>query len=228
MAISISELTGMTTYRAGSNAPVSYISRIRGAIPNPVYVAVGNTGLVTWNDGGAGGTFVLSGLNSTTASYTPKNKTQAVIITATDTVPNSATKNLSVFGTMPLQPQVGVETEWDIETKTKLARDRTRYFREDGGLEIGYVYGWDNRMLIDKNELIQFWLDHRKVLLFWAVDTEGALQNQVWFISSIKAVFAGANRWNMAAGVRGLYNPIINGLTDSGELVTSGGEVVIG
>lgn len=207
MSTSVTEAVGMTVYRAGSNAPVSAESRVRGAQPQPTFTANGYSGLVSWDDGGAGGTFAPFGVNNNSAVYTPKNKTQAVTIYATDSV-NTHFVAITTFATVPLQPQVGFETEFDIDTKVKFAKDRTRYFREDGSVEVGWVLGWERRQTADKLELEQFWFDHRKVNQFYMVDVEGNIQNKVWFVSSLKSTYESNNRWSMAASVRGSYENI--------------------
>lgn len=210
MALVISENLGMTAYRAGSNAASGALSRIRGAVPSPTYTASGNTGLVTWDDNGAGGTFQVSGVNNVNAVYTPRNKTQNVVITATEGVVTTEDPlSLAVTATMPLQPQVGGEVEEDIETKVKFARDRTRYFREDGDIELAWAYGWDSRQDVDLAELRAFWRDHRKVVPFYLVDTEANILNHVWFTSSLKWVFRGANRWDIVGTFRGVDESIL-------------------
>lgn len=193
----------MTTYRAGSNAPGTALHRIRGALPKPLYTCNNPTGAVTWSDGGAGGTFAPSGVNNQNAIYTPKNKTQAVVISATDPA-NTKTIALTVFATVPVQPQFGFDVESDIETAIKFAKDRTRYFREDGDLEIGWVLAWDARPRDEFEELRQFWRDHRKINQLYMVDAESNILNKVWFTSSMKWVPAGANRFNLVASFRGV------------------------
>lgn len=207
MPSSITEATNMTVYRAGSNAPAGTLSRIRGALPNPTYTAVSPASPVTWSDNGAGGTFQVFSTNNEIAIYTPKNKTQLVVISAQDSG-STVTRNLTVFGTIPIQPQAGAEFELDVETKVKYARDRTRYSREEGAPEASWVWAWDNRTKADKAELMAFWYDHRKTNLFYMVDTEGDILNKVFFNSSFKAAFNGANKWAMSAAFRGVYEAI--------------------
>lgn len=194
----------MTAYRAGSNAASDALSRIRGALPKPTYNANVPTSTVTWSDNGAGGSFEVSGANNYIAVYTPKNLTQAVVITATDNT-NSKNISLTVTATLPLQPQVQFENELDIETKVKFARDMTPYFREDGTEQIGWTLGYDNRLTDAKAEMFTFWRGHRKVVPFYVIDVEGDLMNLVYFTSSIKSVFSGDGRWALAAGVRGAF-----------------------
>lgn len=207
MPSSITEATNMVVYRAGSNAPAGALHRIRGALPQPTFTAVAPASPVTWDDGGAGGTFAVSGVNNVNAIYTPRNKTQVVVIGAGDSG-GTVTRNLTVFGTVPIQPQAGAEYELDVETKIKYARDRTRYSREEGSPEASWVWAWDNRSKADKAELMAFWFDHRKTTQFYMVDTEGDILNKVFFNSSFKAAFNGADRWAMSAAFRGVYEGI--------------------
>lgn len=201
--IALTEDTGILVYRAGSLADSDAVSRVRGAIPNPNYTASSPASLVTWSDNGADGVFTTSGTNHEIASYIPRNKSQVITITATDSA-NSFDLTLTVFATLPLHPNVNYEVETDIETKIAFARDRTRYFREDGAEEISWVLGWDNRDKGAVDELRQFWLDHRKVVQFYIVDVESDIVNKVWFTSSIKHVPAGSNRFAMVASVKGI------------------------
>lgn len=207
MSSSITEANAITTYRAGSLAPSTALSRIRGASPNPVFTAVGHSGTTTWSDGGAGGVFDLSGSDNSVAAYTPANKTQSIVISATDGV-NTKTYSLSVFATIPVYPQFGYEQELDVETKVKMARDRTRYFREDGEVEVSWVFAWSEREKDQYLELMRFWRDHRKVTQFYLVDTEGDLLNKVWFNSSFKAIASGANRWALSAAFKGILEDV--------------------
>jgi hypothetical protein len=207
MPTSVVETNGLTTYRAGSNAASTVLYRIRGATPSPQYTAIGYSGDVTWSDNGAGGSFVLSGTNDSVADYTPRNKTQAVTITATSGA-GSINKALTVYGTMPIQPNTGAEFELDVETKIKKARDGTQYAREDYGEQCGWVFGWERREWLDRSELMNFWRDHKKSVQFYLVDTEGNLMNKVWFVSSFKAVFYGANVWAMSAAFKGKFENV--------------------
>lgn len=207
MPTSITEATSMTAYRAGSNADAGALSRIRGALPLPVFTAVGYSGTVSWSDNGAGGDFALSGTDNSVAIYTPRNKTQSVTITALSGA-GSVNRALAVTGTLPLHPQLGGEFELDVETKVKYARDRTRYAREDGVPESAWVFAWSDRENADRAELVEFWQDHRKTTQFYLVDIEANLLNRVWFNSSLKAVPEGVNRWAMSAAFRGVYEAI--------------------
>lgn len=208
MSTSISEVNSITAYRAGSLASASSLYRIRGATPSPAFVAVSASGTVVWNDGGAGGSFILSGVGNSIASYSPANKTQAVVITAIDAA-NTVTRSLTVYGTLPVYPQIGYEMELDVDTKVKMARDRTRYFREDGALEAGWTFAWSEREKDQYLELMRFWRDHRKTKQFYLVDTEGDLLNLVWFNSSFKAIPSGANRWALSAAFRGVFQDVV-------------------
>ncbi len=109
---------------------------------------------------------------------------------------------------MPLQPQVGAELELDIETKIKKDRLGGRYSREDGGVVVKWVFAWDNRQDDEKDELMEFWFDHRKTQQFYMVDVEGNIINKVWFNSSIKRAFNGAQRWAMSAAFEGMYEAV--------------------
>jgi hypothetical protein len=205
MAVVVTELNNQVLYRQGSLAPAGYLNRIRGGVPELYYTAAGNSGAVTWTDGGAGGTFQVSGSNNVNAIYKPRNKTQFVSVRATDATAAFGVKALTVEATMPVQPQVGGEMEIDRETKVKRAKDRTPYFREEGANIIRWQFAWDAREKNQAEELREFWLDHRKVVPFWLVDTEGNLMNKVWFNSSYKTAFQGANRWAMAAMFEGEF-----------------------
>lgn len=209
MSASLTEATGMTAYRAGSNAVSTAVSRVRGASPAPIYTAGSPSGTVSWSDGGAGGSFQLSGSGNSVAAYTPKNKTQVVTITATD-ASNSRQITLNVTATLPLYPQVGNELELDQETKIKKARDMTQYSREDGSPEVGYLLSWENRTGVDKTELMTFWYDHKKTKLFYYIDREGNLLTSVKFTSSFKAAFNGGDRFAMSAAIRGVYTGTVS------------------
>ena len=208
MASSITELNAQVVYRAGSNAPLTALSRVRGATPALQFTAVSPSGTVSWGDNGAGGTFNLSGAGNSIADYVPANKTQVVLITATDGA-GSVNYTVTIFATFPLYPQLGHETEMDVDTKIKKARDGTKYFREDGAIEMGWVMAWDNRLTVDRQEALDFWQYHRKVREFYLVDILGAMQNKVFFNSSIKSIGNGENRWALSAGFTGVYAPIV-------------------
>lgn len=199
---SITETTNRLVFRAGSNAPVSGLSRIRGETPGLIYTAVGHAAPVVWSDGGKGGSFQLSGANNSIAAYTPRNKSQAITITATDGT--LVSRALQVWATMPVHPQVGAELDTDIETKVKTDRLGGEYLREDGGVILAWVYAWDNREDDEKDELRTFWLDHRKIVKFYMVDVEGNIMNKVRFNSSMKVAFNGAQRWALSAAFKGL------------------------
>lgn len=205
--LSISESNGMTAYRAGSNAPPSALYRGRPAFPAPRFVSNTPVGLVTWTDNGAGGTFVISGASQQFADYTPPNKTQNVTVTATDDA-NSLSLPISIYGTLPVYPQLGYEIELDVDTKTKKARDGTQYHREDGLPEIGWAFAWDNRQDDERSEMMEFWMKHRRIKPFYLIDVEGEIINLVKFTSSLKSAPNGANRWAMGASFRGFYSPI--------------------
>jgi hypothetical protein len=195
----------MTAYRAGSNAASDALYRIRGATPKPIFTATAPSGTVTWGDGGAGGSF--SPATGNTSTYTPANQTAAVVISAVDGA-NTSTRPLTVFGTMPVQPQFGFQTELDIETKVKMALDRTRYFRESGSLEMAWVMEWTRRQLDEVTELRAFWAWHRKSKQFYLVDVESNIMNLVWYVTSYPAIPKGGNNWDMTASFRGVYQGV--------------------
>jgi hypothetical protein len=234
MSSSITEINGTATYRAGSNAPEDALSRVRGAEPALQFTAVSPASAITWTDGGAGGLFTPSGANNAIAIYIPANRTQQAIVSATDSA-NTVSYTITIIATLPLHPQVGYETELDVETKIKKARDGTKYFREDGAMEMGWVMAWDNRERDDRNEMMEFWMYHRKVKEFYLVDLAGDSVNKVFFNSSIKSIPSHENRWAMSAGFVGVYAPLplvvlemmpANVITDGGVAVTDGGDWV--
>lgn len=188
-------------HRAGSLNYGVLRHRIDGELPLPVFTAVGLNGAAVWGDNGAGGVFTPTG--ATTATYRPPNKTQSVLITLTD---NDGTINrtLTTFATVPMQPQVGFEPKLATEKKTMYARDRTRYARKEGSPEIVYPFTWLNRERTDFEEFRDFYLFH-ELLDFYCVDTEGNLLSKVWFESELSWQVAGANRFNFAAVMRGIY-----------------------
>ncbi len=210
MSSHITEQNEMTVYRAGSNAASLALSRVRGSVTKPQFTAVSPSGTVVWRDEDengfpAGGTFVLSGSGNRTATYTPNNRSQIVQVKATDAV-NTVSRQITIFGTLPLYAQFGYKVELDVETKIKYAKDRTPYFREDGLPEISWVFEFNNRAKEDVSELMQFWANHRKVLPFYLVDPELNLLNQVFFTSSWTSSPLGGNRNNMAASFKGQYD----------------------
>jgi hypothetical protein len=187
MAITITEANNLLVYRTGSSAGSAALSRIRGNFPMPNYTAVGAVSAVSWSDGGAGGAFLVSGTNNVNAVYRPANRTQAVTIAAQDTS-GIYYRTLTVEGTQPLHPTIGFEKSLDVETKVSNSRAKVPYFKEIGQRELAWI----------------FWRAHRKVVPFWCVDAESQLINKVRFTSEIKSIPEGANRWNIAASVRGL------------------------
>lgn len=207
MALVITEANAQTTYRAGSNAPADAKFRVRGALPLPQFTASGLEDLVSWSDNGAGGTFEVFSTFNEIAVYTPANKTQVVTITANDS-DESGEYALTVFGTIPVHPQLGYEIELDAETKTKKAKDGTQYHREDEPPTMGWAYAWDNRMDDEHAEMRQFWFNHRRVTPFYLVDVEGDVLNRVKFVSALKSAPNGANRWAMGASFKGAYEGI--------------------
>lgn len=208
MPSSITEAVSMTQYRAGSNAPSSALHRVRGEEDKPVFTAVAPSSAVAWSDNDAGGTFEVSGSNNSIAVYTPANRSQTVQIAATDSG-GTATRALTVWGTMPVLPQVEMKRAFDVETKEKKARgDGTRYAREEEPVQITYTLAWENRDDSSDSEMLQFWLHHRKVIQFYIVDREGALINKVWFNSAFEDIFHGAQRWGMAAQFKGAFENV--------------------
>jgi hypothetical protein len=209
MSTSITEANDQTVYRAGSTANDGAKHRIRRAQPDLEFTAVAHSGAVVWDDGAANGMFLipLGAPDDSIAIYIPENKTQNVTISATDGV-NTVSYSLTTFGTIPLQPQVNFESELDQETKMKFARDRTRYFREDGSEEQAWTLAFDAREQDAKAELLAFWRAHRKVVPFWIIDTENDTMNKVWFVAPYKWVTAGGNRFNMIVAVRGVFSDL--------------------
>jgi len=135
-----------------------------GETPLPGYIASGNTGTVSWSDGGAGGTFSpTTGLNTT---YTPANKTRAVTVRATDSL-NTVNTALQVYGTFPLQPVIGYNFVIDQLTQVSYDRDGKPVFREDGDETLTFDNQYRARTLIDYMIALQFWRDHKKVIQFY-------------------------------------------------------------
>lgn len=228
MASIITEATDQVVYRAGSTASDTAKSRIRGSLPYLEFTASGPNGTVTWGDGSAGGMFLVSGANDEVMNYIPRNQSKAITISATDG-DGTIGRALTIEATFPIHPQVGFEGEIDIETKIKMAKDRTRYFREDGAEEVGWVFGFDARENDARMEIQTFWRDHRKVVPFWLIDTESDMMNRVWFISSFKWIVGGANKFNMVVGFKGVLDNLLafeNDPIDPGDPVPTGDSVL--
>ena len=155
-------------HRAGSpNVGPHYIN---GESPVPHYSAAGQTGAVTWSDGGAGGTF--NPAVGTETDYTPANKTRSIIITATDSGAGGVgTKALSVKATFPLEPNRGFDIDTDDDTKESFARDKSRTTRQDGPvLERRALELLGRLIATERAELRTFWLWHRKTIPFYFKD----------------------------------------------------------
>lgn len=193
--MAITESSGRTVYRAGSLSSDPE-SRVRGE--SPALQFSGGSG--AWSDGGAGGTFSPS--SGATATYTPANRTQSVIIS------NSGTYTIQIYGTLPIYAQVGFDTEYDVDTKIKKSRTGKIYSREDGDPETEWMFGWEDRDLTQRNELAAFWKWHRKIRDFYVIDSEAAFRNLVRFTTSMKFKGYGSNRWAAAAGVKGFTNEL--------------------
>lgn len=188
------------THRTGSaNTGPHYIA---GEQPLPHYTSTGQTGTVTWSDNGAGGTF--NPAQGAQTDYTPANKTQAIVITATDSgAGGNGTKALDVKATFPLQPNVDYEVELDDDTKESFARDKSRTTRTDGPAFEARRLELLARHKPQHTELRAFWLFHRKTIAFYYQDVETDLLYLVNFNSGLKARPKGAARVDMSVIVKG-------------------------
>jgi hypothetical protein len=171
----------------------------------PHYSAAGSTGVVTWSDGGKGGSFVPA--TGIATDYTPLNRTQSIVITATDSGAGGVgTKSLSVVGTFPLQPDKGYELDTDDDTQESLARDKSRTTRQDGPVTESRQLELLARIVDERIELKSFWLCHRKVIHFYYYDVAtGELVAEVWFDSGLKQRVAvdAPNSFDMSVVIKG-------------------------
>lgn len=181
------------TYRAGSAyVPADELY--------PVVAFANATGAVTLSDNGAGGTFELLGGN--TWAYKPANRTRVVTLSATDDTA-TITRQLTVYGTFPLQPNLGYDTLLDQETKIGRARGGTRYYREDYAMETALTLVCERRDDTERRLLWDFWFAHRKVFTFYYYDVETGMLNLVRFESALTQRLVGACAWTLSCGVRG-------------------------
>ena len=155
-----------TVHRAGSpNVGAHFVN----GETVPHYSSAGQTGAVTWSDGGAGGTF--NPAIGPETDYTPLNRTQAIVITATDSgAGGQGTKNLAVNATFPLQPNKAYGLDTDNDTKESKARDGSRTTREDGPAYESRQLEFLGRYKTERTELRAFWLFHKKTITFYYSD----------------------------------------------------------
>lgn len=188
------------THRAGSTSSGKHY--VPGEVVLPHYSVTGTTGTVTWSDGGAGGTF--NPATGTATDYTPANKTQSVIIQASDSGAGGVdTQALDVTATFPIHPNVDYEVELDNDTKESFARDKSRTTREDGPAQEARRLELLARHKVELVELRAFWLFHRKIISFYYQDVETDLLYIVIFNSGLKKRPKGAQTFDMSVIVKG-------------------------
>lgn len=190
-------------HRAGSpNAGPHFVN---GETPLPHYSVTGATGVVTWDDGGAGGSFVPA--TGAATDYTPINRTQSITIGATDSGSGGAdTQALEVVATFPLQPNRGYDLDLDRDVQESLARDKSRTTRQDGPATESRQLEFLERLKPERDELRAFWLFHDKVIRFYYSDVATAeLVANCWHDSGLKQSVAPdtPNAFNMSVVVKG-------------------------
>lgn len=188
-------------FRAGSTRYPA-VHHVQSEMPLPHLTSANQTGVVSWADSPAGGTFTPA--TGAATDYKPTNVSQLVTIVAADSgAGGTGSLVIAVTATFPIQPQVGYEIDLDDETKVEYMRDRTAYFQVEGG-------AFENRPLIfldregaERNTLRAFWLAHKKTEAFYYIDVETNLTYLARFTSGIKTRVAGADSYDMSCTISG-------------------------
>lgn len=223
MPISVS--SSKATYRAGSEW-------VPAELVEPLLTATGNTGAVSWSDGGAGGTFDVQ--SSTTAYYTPANKTQVVTITGTDSLGNSET-TIDIMGTFPLAETLGNEGGLERVTTEQRAVGGEKYYREEYDTEFETQLDCLGRQSDEVTALQAFWRHHRKINPFYYIDLETGVEQIVRFTSGLKWKRDGGDSTSLYCNVKGyddatlfdLEPPQVALVTPAAEATVSGAAVLL-
>jgi hypothetical protein len=209
MALNVT--TSEAVYRAGS-------AKVPGDLALPVIDVTGASALSlpSFSDNGAGGTFtnvVNHGGGHWSATYNPKNRTRdgshprapLVTITASDSA-TTGHVTIAVEATYPYNPHVGYAMPLDDDTKVTYARDGTPAFSEQDNVTRGWQLEFRNREVPELDEAENFWLYHRKTVLFWYYDLERSLLMKVRFDTGIMPTVDGADTYKYSFVVKGRIN----------------------
>lgn len=207
MAIAVARTKAV--YRAGATVPVGS--------PNPRQYVLGENGLptftgngsgstVTWSDGGAGGAFAPAvTANGVATTYTPLNRTKAIVITGTDTATpaNIGTTTLQVNATQPLNPVADYDTDSDQDTEVSKARDKSEVRATFGPVFDTTPLQWIGRHYPQWRMMRDFWDYHTKVIPFYFVDQETLEMYLVTYESALRQKKRGSNQFDMSATIKG-------------------------
>lgn len=199
MALAIT--TSKSSYRAGSLLYPA-VHHVQAEQPVPHLASAGQTGLVSWSDSAAGGTF--SPLTGPSVDYLAANGTRAVTIVATDSgAGGSGSTIIVVTATFPIQPQVDYDIDLDDETRVQYMRDRTAYFQIESDAFEDRPLAFLDRITEERDTLRQFWMLHRKTLSFFYIDVETSQTYLAKFTSGLKIKVRGANSYDMTCTISG-------------------------
>ena len=189
-------------YRAGSPLYPA-VHHVAPENDPPVLSATGATGVVSWSDGGAGGTFTPA-TGAAGIVYKPANHTKGVTLTATDSgAGGSGQTNIVITGTFPIQPHLGYDIDLDDDTVVKKMRDGTGYYQIDAPPFEGRPLQFIDREWTEYDVLRAFWDFHRKTISFYYIDVEAIRTYLVKFISGLKARPNESKGWDMSCTIDG-------------------------
>jgi hypothetical protein len=199
MALTITQ--NKTVHRTGSTASP-------GESVLPSFTASGQTGTVSWSDGGVGGKFDPS--TGATVTYYPKNRTAQVTITATDSgTAGSTSTAIQIYATFPFQPSVELPLTIAREKKERRVRDGTPWRRSSQQLYGNYKLTLSRRDRTTMEELVSF-LDYHDYnqLKFYYSDLEG---RYLWVVDSdsdLEVIAHGYCQFTMNVLIRGYTKQI--------------------
>jgi hypothetical protein len=185
--------------------------------PGPAvrYDPSGASGVLVFSATGAGSTIAWSAPegsfsvpttgNGQPTNYSPVNQTDAVTVTARDTLDNAiATLTIQVYATCPDRGQFGnAPVELDDRTNVSLAEDGGPSFLVKGAPFKLFQYQFPNRTQAQYLAMEAFWLWHRKMRKFYLEDpVVDGLFRLVRFDSKLQIDVQGADMIAYAATFR--------------------------
>lgn len=187
-----------STYRAGSPHAGTFQDHVAPESAPPVLTAASYTGTPVPSDNGAGGVFTLVPGFTDKWTYVPANKTQDIIISVTDGVPETDTLPLSVKATFPFNPHFGYDFDTPTLSRVITAKDNTPKFRRMPKQTAVWNCFFLNRTILEVSLARAFFQWHDIDKEFYFVDPELVQTVLVRFDSSIRKKVNGANNFELS------------------------------
>lgn len=172
-------------------APVAEYRYVDPVVALPSFTASGATGTVHWSASSG----ELSAATGAGVTLDPSNRTELVIITATDDSA-SVSVSIQIYGTFPVQPKWGIEIDVDPTSgKIQFPMVYEKRTYEEYFFNVLQFYKWHKRAIIDESEAEDGTLDYKVNAgrPFYVDDIASGILAKVYFDSVMRQSFEAAD-----------------------------------